>query len=68
MLSAPLPIQGVVTGPIFTRPIAASSQSPSAVSPCSQIQRSACCAPQLWPAIPRQPSTAISRPSTDEPS
>ena len=26
--------------------------------PCSQIQVAACSAPQLWPAIPRQPSTA----------
>ena len=65
MLRAPLPTHGVVAGPIFTRPIAASSQSPSGVMPCSQIQRSACCAPQLWPAMPRQPSTGISRPFTD---
>ena len=61
MLSAPFATQGVVTGPSLTRPIAASSQSPSAVRPCSQIQRSACWAPQLWPAIPasrRRRSTA----------
>ena len=57
--SAPFATHGVVTGPSFTRPIAASSQSPSSVSPCSQIQRSACWAPQLWPAMPRQPSTSI---------
>ena len=64
MLSAPFATQGVVRGPTFTRPIAASSQSPSSVTPWSQIQRSACCAPQLWPAMPRQPSTSIVRPST----
>src|SRR4051812_20131967 len=27
--------------------------------PLVQIQRSACSAPQLWPTIPRQPSTEI---------
>ena len=27
--------------------------------PCSQIQVAACSAPQLWPAIPRQPCTGI---------
>ena len=32
-------------------------------APCSQIQRSACCAPQLWPIMPRQPSTRTLRPS-----
>ncbi len=45
-------------------PSAASSQSPSSVSPCSQIQRSACCAPQLWPITPGQPSATTVRPST----
>src|SRR4051812_12401536 len=33
-------------------------------APCSQIQRSACSAPQLWPTIPRQPSTSSDRPAT----
>ena len=36
--------------------------SPSA--PCSQIQRSACSAPQLWPTIPRQSSISSDRPAT----
>ena len=55
--SAPLPTQGVVSGPSLILPIAASSQSPASLRPCSQIQRSACWAPQLWPTIPRQPSS-----------
>src|SRR4051794_25225530 len=60
---APLPIHGVVHGPSLIRPIAASSQLwPSA--PCSQIQRSACSAPQLWPTMPRQPPTSSDRPAT----
>ncbi len=57
---APLPTHGVVSRPSFTRASAASSQSPLAARPCSQIQRSACWVPQLWPITPRQPSTATS--------
>jgi hypothetical protein len=30
--------------------------------PCSQIQVAACSAPQLWPAIPGQPSTGTGAP------
>ncbi len=62
--SAPLAIHGVSTGPILTRPTERSSHasgSSSNATPCSQIQRSACSAPQLWPTIPGQPSSVDRR-------
>ena len=46
------------------RPSAASSHTSSAPSnpaPWSQIQRSACWVPQLWPTMPRHPSSLTSR-------
>ena len=46
-----------VSGPTLTRPSATSSHAsgaPSKPTPCSQIQRSACSAPQLWPTMPGQ--------------
>ena len=49
-----------------TRPSATSSHAPGAPSnptPCSQIQRSACSAPQLWPTMPGQASSAQRSPS-----
>ena len=61
----PLATQGVVHGPTLIRPSAASSQAssrPSKPAPCSQIQRSACWAPQLCPTIPRQPVMSTTRP------
>ena len=56
-LTAPFATHGVVMPPMITRPIATSIHSPSSVAQCSQIQRSACSAPQLWPTMPRQPSS-----------
>ena len=64
--SAPFATQGVVAGPIRTRPTATSSHAsgaPSKPIPCSQSQRSACCEPQLCPIIPGQRSSSSRRPS-----
>ena len=51
------------SGPTLTRPSATSSHAsgaPSKPTPCSQIQRSACSAPQLWPITPGQASSSQS--------
>ena len=50
---------------ILILPRATSSHASGASSkpiPCIQIQRSACSEPQLWPTIPRQPSSSRRRP------
>ncbi len=63
---APLAIHGVVSGPMRMRPSATSSHAsgaPSKPTPCSQIQRSACSAPQLWPTIPGHASSSQRSPS-----
>ena len=66
--SAPLAIQGVVSGPTFTRPIAASSQvlsgCPRSRSRAARPSARRAAAPQLWPTMPRQPSSSTLRPFT----
>jgi hypothetical protein len=61
----PLATHGVTQRPARTRPSTTSSQAPgTSAKPtaCSQTQRSACSAPQLWPVIPRHPATSVRRP------
>ena len=58
----PFAIHGVRREPTCTRPSATSSHAcgaPSKLQPCSQIQRAACSAPQLWPTMPGQHRISI---------